>query len=68
MKYPVLLAKPIHRENGISWEVWCPYCDRFHYHGATEGHRVAHCAPETPFSDLGYIIKKDRRFVKKGEQ
>src|SRR5687768_17076675 len=25
------------------WRVWCCHCDRWHDHGAGNGHRIAHC-------------------------
>jgi hypothetical protein len=56
---PVLLAQD-HGETQL--KVWCPYCVQFHYHGrgGGEGHRVAHCDPDScsPFIDTGYIIRK----------
>lgn len=37
--------------------VWCKYCDKWHQHGAAEGHRGAHCTEESPYSATGYFIK-----------
>lgn len=43
--------------------VWCPFCRCFHIHCATDGtksmrgHRVAHCAPDSPFTNTGYYIR-----------
>lgn len=40
--------------------VWCPYCRKFHSHGAPQmwGHRVAHCVNEnSPFLESGYYIQ-----------
>jgi len=31
----------IRLENGFF--AWCIYCDKWHIHGAGDGHRVAHC-------------------------
>lgn len=44
--------------------VWCPYCNQFHYHswvpGAPEwsiSHRVQHCwNQESPFRQKGYYV------------
>jgi len=56
---PVLLAED-HMTSQL--KVWCPFCVQFHFHGARggEGHRVAHCDPDSgsPFRDTGYIIRK----------
>jgi hypothetical protein len=64
MTYPVLLAEEVGQPNRIQWRVWCPYCAVYHYHGAEDGHRVAHCiyVPESyprgsnPIRDTGYYI------------
>ena len=63
-EYPIIKALP--RKGG--WKFWCPFCKKWHLHGASEGHRVAHCfcrAPmepysniESPFRKTGYILKK----------
>lgn len=44
---------------------WCPYCTRWHWHGAGErpgdgnGHRVAHCSSETsPYLRGGYDLRE----------
>lgn len=59
---PVLLCREVREKSGLLlWECWCPYCKRFHTHGAEAGHRVAHC-DSGPFRDTGYILKRDRRF------
>jgi hypothetical protein len=36
--------------------VWCKYCDVWHEHGPSEGHRIAHCQGETPYSRNGYNL------------
>lgn len=33
--------------------VRCSYCGKMHYHGRTEGHRVAHCG-----DSKGYVVRK----------
>lgn len=54
-KYHVLLAEPV--PDGKGWRAWCPFCIKFHFHGAMEGHRVAHCASaQSPFSEKGYFL------------
>ena len=37
---------------------WCIYCDKWHIHGAGDGHRVAHCYDDTPYKDKGYILEE----------
>lgn len=55
---PVLMAEEI-IEGGkvVQWKAWCPFCVRYHWHGAIEGHREAHCDPKSPFSETGYILR-----------
>jgi hypothetical protein len=43
--------------------VFCPYCDRYHYHGWQPdaptwaiSHRVAHCVGDTPYRAKGYFV------------
>jgi len=48
--------------DGKSVKFWCPFCKVWHFHGSCDGgewsgHRVAHCAEHTPFTDTGYIVK-----------
>jgi hypothetical protein len=50
---PVLPAY-VH-EGGL--KVWCEFCQRWHFHSAGNGHVVAHCAQETPYSKTGYILE-----------
>jgi hypothetical protein len=54
---PTLIAE---RVDGYDdqWKVWCKYCKEFHYHGAVEGHRLAHCRyrGSSPYLRTGYII------------
>jgi hypothetical protein len=33
------------------WRVWCCHCDRWHDHGAGNGHRIAHCIEQTRLLD-----------------
>ena len=55
-KPPVLLA--VEAACG-QLKVWCPFCDKWHYHGYPEGHRVAHCGDvESPYCKTGYYIYK----------
>jgi hypothetical protein len=48
------------------WAVWCKYCQVYHFHGAMDGHRVAHChdmdrrgrqLPLNPYRTTGYILR-----------
>ncbi len=59
----------------IQIKVWCPFCQVWHFHGATEnftktkgeGHRDAYCTNEnSPFKKTGYIIKVITRKEIKG--
>ena len=53
---------------GYSWRIKCPFCNRFHWHGAGNvlqnpapwclGHRAAHCATEGPHGDY-YLFDTD---------
>lgn len=60
-QYPVVKCFQV----GKIVKFWCPFCKRWHIHGGCdsddpkiwEGHRVAHCPDQTPFSDNGYILK-----------
>jgi hypothetical protein len=63
-RYPVLLAV----RDGDLFRAWCPFCRCYHTHGAAEGHRVAHCASNTPFSDAGYILKEDKASKRRGSK
>ena len=38
------------------WKAWCPHCRRYHFHAPEPGHRVAHCAPDGPFTESGYVL------------
>lgn len=53
---PVLEATPV-QGCPDQWAIWCTYCETHHFHGAAEGHRVAHCTePSSPYRDGGYFI------------
>ena len=51
---PVVLCDRVGRQLRII----CPFCGKFHYHGAGggEGHRVAHCGT-TAASARGYVLR-----------
>ena len=37
--------------------VWCDHCGIWHWHGAGEGHREAHCrGPGSPYERRGYNL------------
>jgi len=39
--------------------VWCIYCRCWHYHGAGDGHRVAHCdRDDSPYQKTGYTLRQ----------
>ncbi len=41
----------------VSWCFYCQYCRHYHTHSPMPGHRLAHCAGDTPFKQTGYILK-----------
>jgi hypothetical protein len=47
------------------WRFWCPFCKKWHYHGAEPGHRVAHCGSDSPFRETGYILRLKKRGEKR---
>ncbi len=63
MKAPILDGRRIDQ---FSVSVLCPWCEKHHSHGSTEGHHVAHCDPlpawplrvsgASPFLSTGYSI------------
>lgn len=53
-------------------EVWCPFCKKYHLHGADEGlkkgiksHRVAHCF-DSPLSRTGYFLQLEIKLCPDG--
>lgn len=55
-EYPVVLCDE--REDGVcGLQFYCEYCKKIHKHGTGEGHRVAHCFGDTPYTKSGYILK-----------
>jgi hypothetical protein len=40
----------------LRWLVWCRHCHIWHYHGAGDGHREAHCEEPTPYLQSGYNL------------
>jgi hypothetical protein len=64
-KLPVVLCEKVapSRPGEVwTWKFWCPFCARYHTHGAGYGHRVAHCGDHrSPFYETGYVLKLDRR-------
>lgn len=54
---PTLPAYSLKSRGGaVRWLVWCRHCMVWHYHGAGDGHREAHCQEPTPFSTSGYNL------------
>lgn len=54
-----LIVLAIERDAAGNLSTWCSYCCKFHHHGTSEGHRVAHCINEdSPFINTGYVLKK----------
>ena len=55
---PTLPAYERVTPEGLSlWGVWCTHCDAWHWHGAHEGHRYAHCTrPGSPYEAKGYNL------------
>jgi hypothetical protein len=59
MHAPILTAEPVLIDGYINrYRVWCQYCNDWHYHGPTEGHRECHCSNSTdsPYHATGYVI------------
>lgn len=56
---PVIKAEPW-EDYALGLKFFCEFCNKFHYHGAGEGHRVAHCKieVESPFHETGYYLTK----------
>jgi hypothetical protein len=53
---PTLNALPVDAFTD-QWKVWRRYCETFHFHGAINGHRVAHCHKDSsPYLKTGYIF------------
>jgi len=46
---------------GEQFTFYCRYCQRGHYHGAKEGHRVAHCEPGVGYYRTGYFLKEESK-------
>jgi len=55
MQIPTVPCFP--RIDTPGWQFLCPYCLVWHFHGRGLGHRVAHCAKETPYSQIGYVLE-----------
>ncbi len=58
---PILRAERYAPDGAL--RVWCVHCQRWHYHGKGEGHRIAHCRhhggnPESPYLQTGYILRE----------
>lgn len=45
-----------------SWRFFCPKCKVYHYHGPSEGHRVAHCGDRRAHPN-GYYLRIDEEYV-----
>jgi hypothetical protein len=58
---PVLSAE---RVNAVQLKIHCEYCNKAHYHGLGDGHRVAHCLDESSlYLRTGYIIQEIKKPV-----
>jgi len=49
--------------DGLTIRVWCPFCEKMHFHGWPDGRRKRkpenrsnHCPPGSPFDATGYRI------------
>ena len=63
---PTLLGEKIRRRPAIvsQIKVWCEYCDKYHVHGFTEGHRAAHYSNQkSPYLQTGYFIKLESEVI-----
>jgi hypothetical protein len=62
-EYPILVGFLTHDRRQV--KVWCPFCRKWHYHGADEwmykrkgSHRVGHCHHAgSGFQGTGYCIR-----------
>ncbi len=54
---PTAFAERVRTAQGDVFRFFCPYCGRYHTHGAGEGHVVAHCiAEDSPLHETGYFL------------
>jgi hypothetical protein len=54
---PVLPAFDVVIKGVTRWVVWCKFCEKWHHHGAAEGHREAHCTDSgSPYWKKGYNL------------
>lgn len=45
-------------DTGNHYVFWCTFCQRWHFHGRENGHRVTHCHNrESPYANGGYILR-----------
>ncbi len=53
------IVKCFGREDDVfMFKFWCPFCQKWHYHGYGIGHRSSHCFDSSsPFDSTGYIVK-----------
>ncbi len=56
-KHPVNRKIFVAKPGEVDWRFDCEFCRCYHHHGAKPGHRVAHCAPDSPFTATGYFIQ-----------
>jgi hypothetical protein len=63
-KMPLILCEEVWVGESAQWRFWCPFCRTVHYHGAGPGHVVAHCDPDSPLYEHGYLLALDTRFSK----
>jgi hypothetical protein len=57
LRPPVVFA--VRTADGTHFKFYCRWCDRFHIHGAGEGHAVAHClADDSPLRITGYDLSE----------
>jgi hypothetical protein len=57
LEAPVLPAYEAVVRGATRGVVWCKYCEKWHSHGAAEGHREAHCQDSnSPYWRTGYNL------------
>ena len=56
--------------NGVThWMVFCKFCNKWHRHGAAEGHREAHCTDSTSgYWKQGYNLAYAGKWKDNGSQ
>jgi len=60
-KHEIPVVKVFKSKDRNQYAFWCPFCKRFHYHGAASlGHRLPHCTNQiSPYlGNNGYKLEE----------